>query len=47
MVNFWTLSPVKSEYSELSIGALKSIIQFASTYLSEKGFSLLIEIKTK
>jgi hypothetical protein len=28
-------------------GALKIIIQFASTYLCEKGFSSLTQIKTK
>lgn len=47
MVNFWTSSPVEREYSELYKGALKIIIQFASTYLCEKGFSSLTEIKTK
>ena len=47
MVNFWTSSPVKREYRELSKGALKIIIQFASMYLCEKGFSSLTEIKTK
>jgi hypothetical protein len=47
MVNFWTSSPVKREYSELYNGALKIIIQFASTYLCEKGFSSLTQIKTK
>ena len=41
-VNFWTSSPVEREYS-----ALKIIIQFASMYLCEKGFSSLTEIKTK
>jgi len=41
-VNFWTSSPVEREYS-----ALKIIIQFASTYLCEKGFSSLTQIKTK
>ena len=47
MVNFWTSSPVEREYSELYKGALKIIIQLASTYLCEKGFSSLTEIKTK
>jgi hypothetical protein len=45
-VNFWTSSPVGREYSELYKSALKIIIQFASTYLCEKGFSSLSEIKT-
>jgi hypothetical protein len=47
MVNSWTSSPVKRECSELYNGGLKIIIQFASTYLCEKGFSSLIQIKTK
>jgi hypothetical protein len=46
MVNSWTSSPVEREYSELYKGVLKIIIQFASTYLCEKGFSSLTEIKT-
>ncbi|KAJ4450847.1 hypothetical protein ANN_02278 [Periplaneta americana] len=47
MVNFWTSSQVKREYSELYNGALEIIIQFASTYLCEKEFSSLTLIKTK
>jgi len=46
MVNFWTSSPVEREYSELYKDALKIIIQFVSTYLCEKRFSSLTEIKT-
>ena len=40
-----SISDVK--VSELLKGALKIIIQFASTYLCEKWFSSLTEIKTK
>jgi hypothetical protein len=46
MVNFWTSLPVEREYCELYKGALKIIIQFASTYLCKKRFSSLTEIKT-
>jgi hypothetical protein len=47
MVNFWTSSPVKREYSELYNGALTIIIQFAYMYLCEKGLSSLTQMKAK
>jgi hypothetical protein len=47
LAKFWISPSVRYEYPELSEDALKIVMQFASIYLCEKGFSSLIEIKTK
>jgi hypothetical protein len=38
---------VRSEFPELSEEALKVVMQFSTTYLCEKGFSSLLQLKTK
>lgn len=43
--DFWLT--VKSEYPELALESMKVLLRFATTYLSETGFSALTVIKTK
>lgn len=43
--DFWL--SVKSEYPELALESMKVLLPFATTYLSETGFSALTVIKTK
>jgi hypothetical protein len=38
---------VRSEFAELSEEALKIVMQFSTTYLCDKVFSSLLQIKTK
>ncbi|XP_060864342.1 protein FAM200A-like [Metopolophium dirhodum] len=45
LVDFWCA--VYNEYPELSINAIKKLLLFPTTYLCEKGFSTMANIKTK
>jgi hypothetical protein len=47
LVRFWILPSVRSEFPELSEEALKLVMQFSTTCLCEKGFSSLLQLKTK
>jgi hypothetical protein len=42
---FWISPSVRSEFLELSEEALKVVMQFSTTYLCEKGFSPLLQLK--
>jgi hypothetical protein len=42
---FWISPSVRSESLELSKEALKDVMQFSTTYLCEKGFSPLLQLK--
>jgi hypothetical protein len=44
---FWISHSARSEFPELSEEALKVVMQFSSTYLCEKGFSSLLQLKAK
>jgi hypothetical protein len=44
---FWISPSVRTEFPELSEEALKVVMQFSTTYLCEKGFSSLLQLKTK
>jgi hypothetical protein len=43
---FWISPSVRSEFPELS-EAMKVVMQFSTTSLCEKGFSSLLQLKTK
>ena len=45
IVVFWCA--VYKEYPELSLNAIKKLLPFPTTYLCEKGFSIMANIKTK
>jgi hypothetical protein len=42
---FWISPSVRSEFPKLSEEALKVVMQFSTTYLCEKGFSSLFQLK--
>jgi hypothetical protein len=44
---FWISPSVRSEFSEFSEEAWKAVMQFSTTYLCEKGFSSLFQLKTE
>jgi hypothetical protein len=44
---FWISHSLRSEFPELSEEALKTVMQFSTTYLCEKEFSSLLQFKTK
>ena len=45
IVDFWCA--VYKEYPELSLNAIKKLLLLPTTYLCEKGFSIMANIKTK
>jgi hypothetical protein len=44
---FWISPSVRGEFPKLSEEALEVVMQFSKTYLHEKEFSLLLQLKTK